>query len=62
LIDPMTSDCITGPTSATVFARTCIVADALTKAVLLGKAAQALRACGARGFVLTAEEAAHHAA
>jgi thiamine biosynthesis lipoprotein len=62
LFDPTTERSIVAPISATVFARTCLFADALTKAVLLGDASPALRACRAHGFVLTAEGAARDAA
>ncbi len=62
LFDPISGSSITGAISVTVFARTCLVADALTKAVLLDDETVALRRCRARTLILTAPEAARHAA
>ena len=62
LANPHTGRSIVGAISATVFAPTCLVADALTKAVLLNRAAHALRACRARAIILALEENARHAA
>ncbi len=62
LFDPISGRSITGAISVSVFAHTCLVADALTKAVLTDGDTAALRSCRARTLILTAPEAARHAA
>lgn len=60
--DPFSGRTITGATSVTVFARTCVMADALTKAVLLEAENPALSRFRARALVLAVTEAPRHAA
>ncbi len=56
LIDPTDGRCITGAISATVFARTCLAADALAKAVLVRRRLPGRRGARARAMILTAPE------
>jgi thiamine biosynthesis lipoprotein len=62
LVDPRSGNGIIEAESATVFARTCLVADALTKAVLCQAAGSALRAYQARAFILSTRGVIRHAA
>ena len=62
LLDPISARSIAIPISASVFARTCLVADALTKALLCGAGREVFRAYRASAVLLTHREGAHLAA
>lgn len=62
LIDARTGKFVTGAISVSVFAPTCLVADAVTKAVFCKAAPTVLRACRARALVLQKNGEAAHAA
>ena len=62
LFDFASGTSVVGAVSVSVLARTCMVADALTKAVLLDGNARALLACRARAWICTAPAGLRHAA
>ena len=62
LLSPAKGASVIEPVSVTVYARTCLLADALTKAVLIQPDSAALRACRARAVIVTSPRAIPHAA
>lgn len=62
LLNARTGQFITGPISVSVFARTCLVADALTKTIAAGGGSPLLKAYRARALVLLAAEKVYDAA
>ena len=62
LFDPATGNSVVDAVSVSVFAPTCLTADALTKAVLLKGDIAALSECRASALIVTSREKVEHAA